>query len=793
MNSLCCRDVYTGRVVWKREFENLGTFDVYFDETFEDAPLDPKYNQVHIPGANGRGTNYVVTEDRVYLVIGASCLVLDAQSGDTITQIEMPKDENGEQPEWGYIGVYEDVLIGGQGFAKYRTRHQLEFESDKLLTKAKAGFGSKSLDRAASAGLVGFNRHTGEQQWQVNALHSFWHNGIVAGGGKVFCLDKNPTHVEEALRRRGKSLPSNYRILALDYLTGKTQWEVNEGVFGTWLSYSESLDLLLQATSQASDRLTTETGRGMTVYRGRDGGIQWQNDSLAYSGPCILHNDLIITNANAYSESAGAFYLQTGKQRLVENPLTGIIQPWKITRAYGCNTIIASENLLTFRSGAAGFYDLINEGGTGNLGGFKSGCTSNLVVADGVLNAPDYTRTCSCAYQNQTSLALVHMPDIDVWTVEASVAMSESKEPVRRLAINFGAPGDRRERNGQLWLEYPTIAGESAVVPIKLNEDVRFFQHHSSLLPGASRPWVSASGVDGVTELEIGLRLSKPSDPHKGLLVEHTDDDAEESEKGDVSLSSSDLELVDDKGDQTVGVRFNDVGLARGSKIRSAHLQFTCYEPSDNDTSLLIAIEQSANAKRFTDTSHDISSRQRSKVEVAWKPKSWAKIGDAGKEQQTPDLAKLVQTVINRADWKPGNSLAFVISGQGKRIAVASKGNKTDGPRLILDADFVNVEVEVKPSAPVRYDACLHFAAPPFDSGRRVFDVYAQDQLVASDVTLDPSGTVDQRYLWATNRRWPTHRKTATSVCCQTRASDVVRDRVNPERRYHQVLSLNGC
>jgi len=36
-----------------------------------------------------------------------------------------------------------------------------------------------------------------------------------------------------------------------------------------------------------------------------------------------------------------------------------------------------------------------------NLGGFKSGCTPNLIVADGVLNAPDYTRTCT----NQGALA----------------------------------------------------------------------------------------------------------------------------------------------------------------------------------------------------------------------------------------------------------------------------------------------------------------------------------------------------------------------------------------------------
>jgi outer membrane protein assembly factor BamB len=747
MNSLSCRDVYTGRVLWMREFDDLGTFDVYFDATYEDVPLDPKYNQVHIPGANGRGTNYVVTEDRVYLLVGATCLVLDPLSGETLQRIEMPVDENGSQPEWGYIGVVDDVLLGGQGFAQYRSRHQLEFEGDKELSVSKAGFGSKSLDRAGSAGLIGFDRFTGQPLWQVAAHHSFWHNGIVAGNGKVFCLDKNPSHIEEALRRRGKPLPDSYRILALDVRTGKPQWEVQEGVFGTWLGYSEQLDLLLQAGAQASDRLTTEIGRGMTVYRGSDGGVQWKNDTLAYSGPCILHNDLIITNANSYSESAGAFYLQTGKQRLVKNPLTGQIQPWKITRAYGCNNIIASENMLTFRSGAAGFYDLLNEGGTGNLGGFKSGCTSNLVVANGVLNAPDYTRTCSCSYQNQTSLALVHMPDVDVWTVEPTVATLQADQTLRQLAINFGAPGDRRQADGQLWLEYPAVAGDSAPLEIKLNPDAKFFQHHSALVGDVPRPWVLASGVDNVTELEVGLKFAAPFNLSNGLPVEHPDDDAEEDEKGEVSLSSSDLELVEDGGVQTVGVRFNGINVARGAKIRSAFLQFTCDEPSSEATNLLITVEQAANAARFQATSHDVSSRQKSTSEVAWQPKPWEKTGDSGAEQQSPDLAKLIQEVIDRADWKPGNSMAFLISGKGKRVATAAKGPTADAPRLIVDADLVDVDEMVANRKPSRYDVRLHFAVPLLGTGgRRVFDVYAQDQLVASDVTLDPLGSQQEQF-----------------------------------------------
>ncbi|MFG0262804.1 MAG: PQQ-binding-like beta-propeller repeat protein, partial [Novipirellula sp. JB048] len=542
MNSLSCRDVYTGRVLWKRDFGDLGTFDVYFDATYENTPLNPKYNQVHIPGANARGTNYVVTEDRVYMLVGNACLILDPLSGETLQQIELPEDDNGDQPEWGYIGIYEDVLIGGLGFAKHRKRHGLEFESDKKLSRNRAGFGSKSYDRAASAGLMGFDRHTGEPLWQVMAKHSFWHNGIVAGGGKLYCLDKNPRHIEEALLRRGHPEPADYRILTLDYRSGETLWEIEEGIFGTWLGYSPQFDLLLQAGAKASDRLLSETGHGMTVYHASDGSIRWQNLDLKYSGPCILHNDLIITNANSYAKSAGAFNLLTGKQKMVKNPLTGEEQPWKITRAYGCNSIIASENMLTFRSGAAGYYDLLTEGGTGNFGGFKSGCTSNLIVANGVLNAPDYTRTCSCAYQNQTSLALVHMPDIDMWTIDLIANTATPEQLLERVAINFGAPGHRRQPDGQLWMEYPVMAADSIPIEIQTNPEAVPFQHHSSLVKGVERPWVLASGLEELTELTIGMRVKAPAE--KAAAKKSKSKKADATVKTDTAASQHGERLV---------------------------------------------------------------------------------------------------------------------------------------------------------------------------------------------------------------------------------------------------------
>lgn len=736
MNSLSARDVYTGRVLWKRDFKDLGTFDVYYDKTYENTPLDTKYNQVHIPGANGRGTNYVVTDDRVYLVEASVCHVLDPATGKTLSEISLPPTESGEVANWGYIGIYKDVLIGGFGFARYGERRGLEFEADEKLKRNRAGFGSKSLDRAASISLVGFDRHSGKLKWEVDAIHSFWHNGIIAGGDQVYCLDRNPTQVEQAMQRRGIPRPDTYRIVALDYQTGKTQWEITDDVFGTWLSYSEQHDLLLQAGAAGSDRLSAETGSGMAVYAARDGQLQWKKESLKYAGPCILHNDLIITNANSYSESAGAFYLRDGKQKMVPHPITGLMQPWMMTRAYGCNNIIASENFLTFRSGAAGFYDLLSDAGTGNLGGFKSGCTSNLVVAGGVLNAPDYTRTCSCAYQNQTSLALVHMPDVELWSVHDAAADNTIGKRVESIGINFGAPGDRRDAQGRLWLEFPAIAGPSPPITVEFNEEAEFFQNHSTTMAGTEWPWVLASGVKNVTDVRVSLELTEKLDIGMGIPVDHASDDAEEGENGEVNLGSSDLELVRDSETQIVGVRFNGIQLDRNSKIRNAYLQFTCDEPTSEPSTLIIAGEETGNAERFRDESHDLSSRSLTQAEIGWSPDPWLIAGASAKAHRTPDLTPIIQSVISRDDWKPGNSLAFMISGSGKRVASAWRKGKRNAATLVLDADASKLDL-IQKTKPEKYQVRLFYGLPKSShQNELVFDVMAQGKRVLTDVTL---------------------------------------------------------
>ncbi len=52
--------------------------------------------------------------------------------------------------------------------------------------------------------------------------------------------------------------------------------------------------------------------------------------------------------------------------------------------------------------------------------------------------------------------------------------------------------------------------------------------------------------------------------------VKASSDDAEESSAGGMSLSSSDLELISDGGDQEVGVRFRSLEIDQGTTILAA-------------------------------------------------------------------------------------------------------------------------------------------------------------------------------------------------------------------------------
>jgi outer membrane protein assembly factor BamB len=486
---LSARDVYTGRVLWKRKFPDLGNKGVYYDDSYKDTPLNTSYNQKHIPGANGRGTNYVVQKDLVYVVTGDKCQVLDAATGENSRTIQM-YDRHKKKAQWAFLAVDENYLIGGCEFADY----------SKITGAKEMNSWTKNIDLSACLEIVVFDRHNGNELWRSKSNYGFIHNGIVTGNGKIFLLDRLPKSYEKQLKRRGEDLPDQYKIDCFDMKTGKIMWTSSRNIIGSFLSYSKNRDILIQAGASGRDRSKDESKIGMSAYQGSSGKILWQELKRVFDGPCILHNDILITNASK-SSSSGAYSLLTGKPHEIISPVTGTKQEWTFKRNYGCNTVIASEYMLTFRSGAAGFYDLQTHSGTGNFGGFKSSCTSNLVAANGILNAPDYTRTCSCSYQNQTSLGLIHMPELDYW-VTARPGIVSKGDKIKSFGLNFGAPGDRIAADGTLWIDYPSIGGDRMGLPVKIKGGKAIRQFTRTSQKG-TLPWVNSSQISEIEEIEI--------------------------------------------------------------------------------------------------------------------------------------------------------------------------------------------------------------------------------------------------------------------------------------------------
>ena len=519
---ISARDVYTGRTLWRRNMPELDTFGMYYTESYIKDPFSREGNQRHFAGANQYGTNFVATKDRLYLHQKDRCIVMDPRTGKTLAEFVLPPEENGKHPTLGFIAVVDDFLIETVSPIKvsYEGTNQKKSESkEKSTKKTPLPVNTPAIEDAsfsdASRALIVRNRYTGEVLWSRKAALGFRHNAIAIGDGKIYCLDAFSPAKLKHLSWRGITPDSEGVLYALDLQSGKEIWSDTQTVFGTWLGYSTEYHVLLQGGSAAGDRAKDEVAEGMAVYQGENGTLLWRHHNK-YAGPPIIHHHHILVQTGGSTLAAspvGAYDLLTGKEVTKIDPLTGNTVPWKWVRFKGCNTAIASDHLLTFRSASAAYVDLTNDGQSiTQIGGFKSGCTANLIVADGVLNAPDYTRTCTCSYQNQTSLALVNLSElnmdhaIEAWSFLVSASSTEPRA-IRTVGINFAGGGNRRSPNGTLWMEMPNVGGPSPDIPLAISGEYTLHRRHPSTLIETGNPnrldWVGASYIEGAVLITL--------------------------------------------------------------------------------------------------------------------------------------------------------------------------------------------------------------------------------------------------------------------------------------------------
>ncbi len=189
--------------------------------------------------------------------------------------------------------------------------------------------------------------------------------------------------------------------------------------------------------------------------------------------------------------------------------------------------------------------------------------------------------------------------------------------------------------------------------------------------------------------------------------VKNALDDMEERADGSLDFDSSDLEITwekptsDDVKNQLIGVRFADLAIPQGATITDAYIQFSVDEPdkSFDPFDVDIYAEDTADSAAFENVDGVVSSKYTNKTtaSVQWTGiPMWATEHEADSAQQTPNLAVLVQEIVNKGGWNEGNAISFLFSGSGNRTAESFEGagdNIDQIPTL-----YISYKVEEEPA-----------------------------------------------------------------------------------------------
>jgi hypothetical protein len=142
-----------------------------------------------------------------------------------------------------------------------------------------------------------------------------------------------------------------------------------------------------------------------------------------------------------------------------------------------------------------------------HFGAQRPGCWINFLPAGGLLLMPEASAGCMCPFPNMCTVVFKPAERTKGW---AYYSAPGPMTPVQRLAVNLGAPGDRRDASESLWLAYPRPGG-SLVLQFKVDASFYsgggFVQRNSVYTPiaGTANPWLFASAARGLRKCVLPL------------------------------------------------------------------------------------------------------------------------------------------------------------------------------------------------------------------------------------------------------------------------------------------------
>lgn len=420
----------------------------------------PGLARVHVRSAS---SNLVADERAVYVAVGTTCRGFDRATGELLCTYRVPTAHSAADrgSAWGYLSVVGESVLGTCGGNTYAA-------------EATAAF---ALERAS-----------GDERWLYRAEGVIDNVSLAVGGGRLYLIDAEPQEAIGTARRRGERLSISRTLVAVDLADGRVVWR-QEDVPDAWHYVQYARGIVVVHANAAYDAQT--------------GAKLWQLDHYVRPDHLpVIYDDWIIAQP-------GAYHLATGKPVMSRDVFTERARPWKLPRAYGCGGVAGCRGLLFFRSGTIGFFDMA-EGGLTTFGGVRAGCGVTMVAANGLLVCAEASSGCSCGYNFQTSLALAPADgETDrPWYV---FARQPADGLVTRIGLNLGAPGDRRDEDGNAWLGFPRSAPpDASPEPVRLGLNPICW-HRDAATPGQIRgsptPWLYTSAVSGSGTIAVDTSL----------------------------------------------------------------------------------------------------------------------------------------------------------------------------------------------------------------------------------------------------------------------------------------------
>ncbi|OED37956.1 hypothetical protein AB833_22035 [Chromatiales bacterium (ex Bugula neritina AB1)] len=194
-----------------------------------------------------------------------------------------------------------------------------------------------------------------------------------------------------------------------------------------------------------------------------------------------------------------------------------------------------------------------------------------------------------------------------------------------------------------------------------------------------------------ILPIDTQLCDGQPCDEARGFntqsRVKHSQDDAFQPSNGPVNITDNSLQMMSGES-SWVGLRFSELDIPQGATITDARLDLTSTSSNDSSANFSIYSEDTTDAEPFTATGNNISNRSRHFDSVSWNSvPAW----ENNQQYESPNIASLVQKVVDKTDWCGGNALSLLISGTGNRLIDSFDKSTVDSPVLRVTYTLADV------------------------------------------------------------------------------------------------------